>query len=192
MATSYRDRPRGSRAVARLSYGWSADQAPERPRRRSSDLRRVSPTNPVSPNGPPGRPTAGSSRLHSNRDGNFEIYVRRVEGGQDVNVTNNPADDVQPAFSPDGTSIAFVSTRSSRTGLIKIGTFIGFDTRTYGGDIWVTPALGGQARRLAEDGNFPVWNPNGRRGAVCDGPRSRSERSSRCRSMEAGRRRFCP
>ena len=58
----------------------------------------------------------------SNRDGNFEIYVRRVEGGQEVNVTNNPADDVQPAFSPDGTSIAFVSTRSSRTGLIKIGT----------------------------------------------------------------------
>lgn len=97
----------------------------------------------------------------SNRTGNFEIHVRRVEGGQDVNVTNHPADDVQPAFSPDGTSIAFASTRSSRTALIKVGTFIGLDTRTYGGDIWVAPALGGQARRVAEGGNFPVWRPNG-------------------------------
>jgi hypothetical protein len=110
----------------------------------------------------------------SSRSGNFEIYVRRVEGGQEVNVSNNPADDVQPAFSRDGTSIVFVATRSSRTGLIKIGSFVGFDTRTYGGDIWVTPALGGQARRLAEDGNFPVWNPNGRAGDLRHGARKPS------------------
>ena len=99
----------------------------------------------------------------SNRTGNFEIHVRRVDAGEDVNVSRNDAEDVQPAFSPDGTSIAFVSTRSSRTGLIKVGTFLGFDTRTYGGDIWLTPALGGQPRRLAADGNFPVWHPNGGR-----------------------------
>ena len=111
----------------------------------------------------------------SNRDGHFEIYVRRVEGGQEVNVTNNPADDVQPAFSPDGTSIVFVSTRSSRTGLIKIGTALGFITRTFGGDIWMAPALGGQARRLAEDGNFPVWNPNGRAVLYVTGAENRRE-----------------
>jgi eukaryotic-like serine/threonine-protein kinase len=99
----------------------------------------------------------------SNRSANFEVYVGRVEGGQEVvNITNNAADDVQPAFSPDGTSIAFVSTRSSRTGLVKIGTNMGIDTRTYGGDVWVTPALGGQARRLAENANFPVWRPGTR------------------------------
>ena len=99
----------------------------------------------------------------SNRNGNFELYVGRVESGQEVvNVTNNPADDVQPAISPDGNAIAFVSTRSSRGGLVKIGTFIGFETRTFGGDIWVTPTLGGQARRLAENGNFPVWHPSSR------------------------------
>ena len=107
----------------------------------------------------------------SNRDGNFDLYVGRAEGGREVvNVTSNGADDVQPAFSPDGKSIAFVSTRSSQTGLIKIGTFIGFDTRTYGGDVWVTPALGGQARRLAEGGNFPVWHPNGRSVVYVAGP----------------------
>ena len=100
----------------------------------------------------------------SNREGNFELYVGRLATGQEVvNVTSHAADDVQPAFSPDGKTIAFVSTRASKTGLIKVGTFIGFDTRTYGGDIWITSTLGGQARRLAEDGNFPVWHPDGRR-----------------------------
>ena len=99
----------------------------------------------------------------SNRTGNYEIHVRRVGAGEDVNVSGNVADDVQPAFSPDGMSIAFVSTRSSRTGLIKAGTLSGFETRTYGGDIWLTPALGGQAQRLAADGNFPVWHPDGGR-----------------------------
>jgi serine/threonine protein kinase len=108
----------------------------------------------------------------SNRGGDFDIYVRRVEGEQDINVTNNPADDVQPAVSPDGTSIAFVSTRLSRTGLIKVGSLLGFNTRTLGGDIWITPTLPGQARRLAEDGNFPTWEPNGRTLIYVTGPES--------------------
>jgi serine/threonine protein kinase len=106
----------------------------------------------------------------SSRSGNFEIYVRRVEGGQEVNVTSHPSDDVQPAFSPDGTTVAFVSTRASQTGLIKIGTYIGFDTRTYGGDLWAAPTLGGEPRRLAENGNYPVWHPDGRRVLYVTGP----------------------
>src|SRR5713101_10159535 len=36
----------------------------------------------------------------SSRSGNNEIYVRRIEGGQEVNITNDPAEDFQPAFSP--------------------------------------------------------------------------------------------
>jgi serine/threonine protein kinase len=107
----------------------------------------------------------------SNRSGNFEIYIRRVEGGGEFNITNDPADDVQPAFSPDGTSIAFVSTRSSKTRLIKAGSLTGsLDFRTFGGDIWVTPTLGGRARRVAEDGNYPVWRPDSRAVAYVSGP----------------------
>jgi Tol biopolymer transport system component len=106
----------------------------------------------------------------SNRDGNFEIYVRRVEGGQEVNVTSDPGEDYQPSFSPSGNFVAFVSTRSSRSGMIKIGSTFGVEFRTYGGDVWVVPALGGRARRVADDGNFPTWHPDGRRVAFVTGP----------------------
>jgi Tol biopolymer transport system component len=105
----------------------------------------------------------------SNRSGNFEIYVRRVEGGQEVNVTDDKGEDFQPAFSPSGDSVAFVSTRSSRSGMIKIGSAFGFEFRTFGGDVWVAPALGGRARKLAANGNFPAWNSDGRRVAFVSG-----------------------
>src|SRR5712692_6105111 len=105
----------------------------------------------------------------SNRSGNYEIYVRRIEGGQEVNITNDPAQNIQPNFSPDGNSIAFVSTRASRTGLIKTAPPSGFEFRTIGGDIWVAPALGGPARRLAQDGNYPVWSLDGKKIAYVSG-----------------------
>ena len=109
----------------------------------------------------------------SDRSGNFEISVRRGEGGQDVNVTNDPGQDIQPAFSPDGNTIAFVSTRASRTGLIKIGGTLVSATRTYGGDLWVVPALGGAARRLAPDANSPTWRPDGKGILYISGPENR-------------------
>ncbi len=109
----------------------------------------------------------------SDRSGDFEIYVRRGEGGQDVRVTNDPGQDIQPAFSPDGNAIAFVSTRASKTGLIKIGGTLSRNTRTYGGDLWTVPPLGGAARRLAPDANYPAWRPDGRSVLYVTGPESR-------------------
>ncbi|MEE9292003.1 MAG: protein kinase [Acidobacteriota bacterium] len=118
-------------------------------------------------------PDGGLLAFASSRSGDFEIYVRRVDGGQEVNITNNPGQDFQPAFSPEGNQIAFVSTRSSRTGMIKIGANFGMEFRTFGGDLWLAPALGGRARRLARDANFPAWHPNGRRIAYVSGLESR-------------------
>ena len=93
----------------------------------------------------------------SDRSGNFEIFLKQIAGGADINLTNNTADDAQPAFSPDGKQIAFVSTRASSSNLL----YPGVDYSLLGGDIWVMPALGGGARRIAESGNFPSWSPDG-------------------------------
>ena len=36
----------------------------------------------------------------SDRDGNNEIYIMNADGSGQINLTNNPASDVTPSFSP--------------------------------------------------------------------------------------------
>ena len=96
----------------------------------------------------------------SDRTGNFDIFLKQVSGGPDVQLTSSTADDVQPSFSPDGKQIAFVSTRASPTGVL----YPVADSPLVGGDIWIMSALGdkgGNARRIVEGGNFPSWSPDG-------------------------------
>jgi serine/threonine protein kinase/Tol biopolymer transport system component len=78
----------------------------------------------------------------SDRSGNFDIWVQPVDSGDPVQITKEPAHDVQPAWSPDGDSIAFRSERS-------------------GGGIFVMPALGGHARQLSTFGSHPRWLSQG-------------------------------
>jgi len=44
-------------------------------------------------------------------DGNVEIYIMNIDGSEQVNLTNNSANDDYPSFSPDGSKIAFTSDR---------------------------------------------------------------------------------
>ena len=50
--------------------------------------------------------------LYTGRDrGNWDVYKVNFAGGPPTNLTNNPAADGLPTFSPDGSKIAFVSDR---------------------------------------------------------------------------------
>jgi DNA-binding winged helix-turn-helix (wHTH) protein len=72
----------------------------------------------------------------------FEIFVRQlIPGGKEVQITSDGGGNVQPAWSPDGNLIVYHS--ASRGGL------------------WVIPALGGTARKLADFGSHPSWSRDG-------------------------------
>jgi serine/threonine protein kinase len=75
-------------------------------------------------------------------DGNLDIWVQQVSGGDAIRLTHDQADDSEPVFSPDGSKIAFRSERD-------------------GGGIYVISALGGQSRRIVRQGSLPRFSPDG-------------------------------
>ncbi|WP_405095168.1 VWA domain-containing protein [Micromonospora sp. NBC_01412] len=85
----------------------------------------------------------------SDRAGNADIWVVRVDGSGLRRLTDHPAEDSWPTWSPDGARIAFGSTRGDPAG-----------------DVWVLPAGGGAAVRVtdgpAAEGQ-PAWSPDGAR-----------------------------
>jgi len=100
------------------------------------------------------QPLTGSENkivFTSERDGNPEIYVMESDGSNQINVTNNPAKDVTPVWSPDGRRIAFTSDRNGRS------------------NIYVMDADGGNVRAVTNFDNTigdyrvydPAWSPDG-------------------------------
>ncbi|MBZ0295257.1 MAG: hypothetical protein K8L99_22020, partial [Anaerolineae bacterium] len=88
----------------------------------------------------------GSIAFVSQRDGNPEIYLMDIDRGRVRRLTDDPAVDRHPAWSPDGRTLAFYSNRNGNW------------------DIFVTDAAGRQTYPLvisaARDGNL-VWSPDG-------------------------------
>jgi len=105
----------------------------------------------------------------SDRTGNFEIFLRQISGGPDLNITNNAADDMQPSFSPDGKQIAFVSSRTGESDCLCFFIY-GTDQPLMGGAIWIMPAFGGSPKKIVDNGTFPSWSPDGSSLVFTKGP----------------------
>ena len=88
------------------------------------------------------------------RDGNKEVYLLPAAGGDAVNLTQNPADDESPAWSPDGRSLAFVSWRDADD-----------KTGNRNAEIYQMPAAPGAVERLTDNpwpDLDPAWDAHGR------------------------------
>ena len=70
-----------------------------------------------------------------------ELFLVSARGSFPVRLTYSDASKSSPSWSPDGRQVAFLS----------------------GGDIWLVPAAGGQARKLTAGhrAESPVWSPSG-------------------------------
>ncbi len=82
----------------------------------------------------------------SNRDGNYEIYTMNPDGSNPTNLTNNPAEDSLPDWSPDGTKILFCSERDGNN------------------EIYVMNADGSNPTNLTNNpgqDSQPAWSPDG-------------------------------
>jgi serine/threonine protein kinase/Tol biopolymer transport system component len=75
---------------------------------------------------------------------NFDIYVKLVDAGAPVRVTQDPAADIRPVWSPDGRFLAFVRLSNLSDGQ---------------GGYYVVPALGGQERKVADILRLPAERP---------------------------------
>jgi len=83
----------------------------------------------------------------NNQTGNYEIWINRSDGS-DYQFTKHEAIDARPAWSPDGKTIVF---ESSRGGVMNI---------------WMKPISGGEAVQLTHEkvgARFPVWATGGTR-----------------------------
>jgi eukaryotic-like serine/threonine-protein kinase len=75
-------------------------------------------------------------------DGEPDLYIKQVAGGQPIRLTTDGMGNTMPDFSPDGSKIVFRSDRE-------------------GGGIFEIPAFGGDVRLLARDGRNPKFSPDG-------------------------------
>ena len=89
--------------------------------------------------------TVSTPSLQDNRNVP-RVWVVEVATGKSRQLTGGPGSDRQPRWSPDGKTLAFISTREA------------------GAQVWLLPIAGGDARKissLADGVSDPVWLPDG-------------------------------
>jgi len=90
--------------------------------------------------------SGGAIAFTLRRNGNADIYALNQADRQLVRLTYNPAEDRDPAWSPDGNYVAFAS------------------NRTHNWDIYLLDLVSGALIRLTHDPGFdanPSWSPDG-------------------------------
>lgn len=125
-------------AGAVLYSGHVKDPGPSRP-----ELRQLT-FDPGVQRDPTWSPDGASLAYAADSGGNMDLYRRSLADPTPVRLTTDPEDESQPDWSPDGQWIAYRSERD-------------------GGGIYVMPASGGTAQRVATFGFFPRWSPDGSR-----------------------------
>jgi Tol biopolymer transport system component len=68
-----------------------------------------------------GTSSRGKIVFQSNRDGNFEIYSMNDDGSNLQRLTNSPAYDISPSWSPDGSQVLFASDRDGNWEIYVMG-----------------------------------------------------------------------
>src|SRR5207302_497004 len=110
-------------------------------------------------------PFNGKIAFETDRDGNKEIYVMNADGTGQVNISNNPALDANPYWSPDGTKITFDSNRDGNFEIYVMNadgsnqTRLTFNTATDSASSW-SPDGTKIAFQSFRDGNFEIYVMN--------------------------------
>ena len=98
---------------------------------------------------PTGKFLAFASTRHREQ---ADIYIQKIGGTTVTQLTNDPARDIMPAFSPDGAQIAFASNRSGNW------------------DIYLMEAAGGKAQQITNNSTHdlhPSFSPDGKKLVYC-------------------------
>jgi serine/threonine protein kinase len=130
-------------AIAATGIGWAFWRG-----RLAAPAFRVSPTVRITRDGRSSSPALSPDGkllafVSWRADNNADIYVQQLNGMAPLRLTDDPAADAWPAFSADGSKIYFTSYRDPR-------------------GVYEIPVLGGDARLMIPDAEYPKPAPGGK------------------------------